>query len=163
MKTRKITEDQIKGIENGTINIKELFKDVFEVKIEVSKVYKNLKTLFLCTGFSENLKPYGYGFSCDNLFLEDSRKYTWGIDFVKEATTKEWKDALIKEAEMRGFKENVYVAGLGNTQDGRFHYSSDYKILYCGSFAVFNKGIWAEIIPTMTIKEAEEKLNCKIV
>jgi len=29
--------------------------------------------------------------------------------------------------------------------------------------SIFQNGQWAEIIPTMTKQEAEEKLNCKIV
>lgn len=134
-------------------DMREEFPECFEVKLEVGNVYRNVGTMFLCTGFSEKLKPYGYGFSCDNLFLEDCRKYTWGTDCVKEATQKEWVEALIKEAGKK-FKEGDCIKQpkyntVKTIDDGiGYFYFKDYDQLTFNGWTVYSQGIWAEIIPS---------------
>ena len=73
---------------------------------------------------------------------------------------------LIKEAKKRGFKEGVYYK-VDNGTDYRNRCNKEFNYdrnrLFSNGWALFSEGSWAEIIPTMTKQEAEEKFNCKIV
>ena len=112
------------------------------------------------------------------LLVSSSRQWFENVgvskeDIYRKATPEEVEDALIKEAEKRGFKEEVYVKYpwfkdsevdkiykpfyiKGNTYlDGDSFYYNNVK--------VFKSGVWADIIPTITKSEAEKRLNCKIV
>ena len=72
-----------------------------------------------------------------------------------------------KEAKRRGYKYGVYVKPLWVTplnnwkvNDNDIRYFDNTLHFNC---AIFDNGKWAEIIPTYTQKEAEEKFNIKIV
>lgn len=83
---------------------------------------------------------------------------------------KEVKQALIKEAEKRGFKKGVrYNAEyLGyDGQDKLLITSNDFKLTYntllIDNYEIFKNGIWAEIIETITKEEAEKQLGKTII
>jgi hypothetical protein len=97
-------------------------------------------------------------------------------DFIeRKATPKEVEEHLIEEAKNRGFvngamfisvKTDVTTNSTHKISSGPYfekrHTNGDY-VLYDSRGYVFANGQWAEIIPTMTKEEAEEKLGCKIV
>jgi hypothetical protein len=166
--TYTITKEQILELENGFTlpKLKQWFPDVFEVKLEAGKwywrdedelaVYNNGKSTY---GF---LKGF---FICDMLF-------SFGIG--RKATEQEVFKALKNEAVKRGFVEGVYIKKSGINKDfnhlnkpisGKFYLNKiDFTLDSDNGFGyIFKNGKWAEIIPTITKKEAEDKLNCKIV
>lgn len=153
-------------LENPDKTLREMFPEVFEVKLEVGKWYK------LGTGgvfnYQIELGGYfiGYGLS----------KYgDWFDDFcenisvnVVPANHKELETALIAEAKKRGYADGNYkcLSG-GSTVKHNDNYIFENGNLYSGwehhfRNVIFKNGKWAEIIPTMTKEEAEEKLKCKI-
>lgn len=78
---------------------------------------------------------------------------------------------LISEAKKRGYKNGDYkcLTCFGTdyiADENEYVYEHEVNQLWQGK-SVFNKiyekGNWAEIIPTMTIEEAEKKLNCRII
>ncbi len=99
-----------------------------------------------------------------SLFLDDGDRL---------ATEEEVKEALIKEAKKRGFKEGTEIIDCDGDIGfftGSFNYERDvhssiYGLWMDNELHLFNKeGKWAEaIIPTLTKEEAEKKLNVKII
>jgi hypothetical protein len=163
---------------------KEWFPEAFDVELEVGKWYKvfannsnyiiNIKTI-------EGKMSIGYGLDIVSLdFYEDLRlhcnAYIW-----EEATPEEWQSALITEAEKKGFKEGVYIKDLlgfnsGTHKNGYdrnqcsdedfsfgIHDDDEDVFLFIGNLMIFCNGKWAEIVETITKKEAEKLLNKKIV
>jgi len=164
-KTMKITKKFIK--KNADKTFKEVFPEVFEQKLVVGKWYKTTYcggSLFFTTdGITNENRVSGYGFELDYSWQGLQNDY-WELDKGFEpATEQEVFETLKKEAVKRGFKENIRIKELGNTKDGRFYYSEEFNYLSCGSYAIFQNGIWAEIIPTITKEEAEKQLGRKII
>nr|WP_299488663.1 hypothetical protein [uncultured Allomuricauda sp.] len=100
----------------------------------------------------------------------------WGIGNnykARTATPKEIEEQLIKEAKKRGFKKGArYIPILEiEVEDPNkvweatdaFDYYPETDAISCGFQYIYRQGKWAEIVKTMTKKEAEEKLNCTIV
>ncbi|MGB2525667.1 hypothetical protein [Flagellimonas sp. SN16] len=80
---------------------------------------------------------------------------------------------LIQEAKKKGYDKNCFKSIICDSKQNvedvhEWYYDKREDRLYSdpemrGGKIVYEKGKWAEIIKTMTKKEAEEKLNCKIV
>jgi len=170
----KITEREIKAIANGQADIKDLFPDVFKVKFEVGKVYKTkYGNLFFYKGSTDNgLSLLTYGF--DRGSFTNSTKFN--IIDAKEATQKEWEEALIKEAERRGYEEGIYFKSIIGDNNFlikgsclKYGWNNQDCLHEINSLGlIFRDGVWATIIPTLTKQQAEEKLKefgfeCKIV
>lgn len=115
------------------------------------------------------------GFDVVGGFYDEShRKLTWGTQ-VRKATPNEIREHLIAEANRRGYRDGILieciegaVGTIGQFRQIRnFRYSESLDRLDAQfgnySYTVYSKGQWAEIINTMTKKEAEEKLGCKII
>lgn len=176
MKKYKITKKQVSKIHNlssleGKKYIKELFPDVFEVKLELNKWYKskNGKAFF-------NYQKEGkvYGFLYGKWHTHDY--WCWPDTNVFEATTKEVEEALTKEA-VKKYKKGDHIKNLGS------YYCGDSNMIFGGEvFAIDSdngfcakstngfwiklmdrNGIWATIIETITKDEAEKLLNKKII
>lgn len=187
-KTFVITEAFLKAIcqeielnQSSAINrIKEKLPQAFkeekkEVVLEVGKWYKNpnVGSLALCKEIIYNESFYGYGFGSDNCGNEwfDMSDVEFTCNNWIEATPQEVAEALEKEAVKRGFKEGTCFLDVEFKEKQICHN----EIEICKNTAesetglqfgilnglIFYNGIWAEIIPTITIKEAEEKLNNK--
>lgn len=151
--------------------MKDEFPEMFEVKLEVGKIYSYFDCVLCFQGIKNNLiQAYG--------FYEDK---TW-MDLCNCGNSpKEWKEynpkifeaALINEAKKRGFKEGVYFIEPKNV----FCYNTKNRLakgvieMYgenslCFSHTpslIFKDGFWAEIIKTINKEEAEKKLGVKIV
>ena len=109
MKSYRITEEQIK--ENQDLTLKEYFKEVFETKLEVGKWYKHNRDsdfiMNITEVLSNKIKTYGIlhndGWTLNWDIFKDSYFYNGLIPATKE----EVEQALIKEANKRGFKSGV--------------------------------------------------------
>ncbi len=169
MENFTITKDQILELYKYTTAhpdkcLKEWFPEAFETKLEVGRWYKGCENEIVCY-CGDNL---GYGFIENGDWYHNSG---WEFDSKftewKLATTEEVEAALIAEAKKRGFKEGVWYRKPTFIEEakGKMIYSINSGELYFtgSSYTIFKNGVWAEIIPTMTKQEAEEKLKCKIV
>lgn len=121
-------------------------------------------TTYKITGFSDNNDPWVYGLRGDT---ENGYKKS----VLRKATKEEIEKHLIKEAEKRGFKCGVQVKGLLKTESmikaglqTPFEYVPNKDVLRSKEYCIiYEKGIWAEIIETITKKEAEKQLGKKII
>lgn len=170
-KTMKITKEQVKELDKGNTTVRALFPDVFKTKLEAGKLYKKPKfgQFLVCfEGVYGNSFDTGknYGFNSNGEFLEclgvqEDTEYT-------EATYEEVFEALKNEAVKRGFAKDVWFKVPNSETISKCCAEPvlnpwNNQILYYGDYCIFKDGVWAEIIPTLTRKEAEEKLGVKIV
>lgn len=157
-------------------NMKDEFPDVFEVKLEVGKWYKSdIGGLWFIEEFKDNGNTQT-SFGINKYGDWQDRSYTRNSEGLIEATRQEVETALKNEAVKR-YKVGDYIklfsGNFGNLKkdgidinkvsDKKFTVNINLKYVYCGNLVLYRDGIWAEIIPTKTKKEAEELLNCKIV
>ena len=172
----EITREQVLEIYN--MSLKELsgyllkeFPEAFKIELEVGKVYKEKGNfMFMFTGkYGRDNNSEAYGFTTsgkwyENLGVCEEGEYT-------QATTEEWNAALIEEAKRKGYVGNYIKMIIGGSigscstkqvmlisclNDKIIGYNSN------SSWTLFKDGIWAEIMPTMSQKEAEEKLGVLI-
>lgn len=154
----------------------EWFPEVFETKLEVGKWYKSLSEYGSLFEYLGKSKARGF-FQGDQ--WTDEWEWIKSIK-IRESTEQEVKTALENEAIKRGFgKIGIVFNSLNNDEcisdiEGfdfwnlkKYQDSEDsnkFNISVCESGGViFRQGIWATIIPTLTKKEAEEKLGVKII
>ena len=153
--------------------MKDEFPEVFDVKLEVGKWYKNDQNAIFFTCNVNNKKPYGYGITAGKVFVEDDNFAAWSVSGIKLATEQEVFEALKNEAVKRGFVMGTYCSHKKPTQDqykpikDYFYHERD-NCLYGdaennGGTRIFHKGQWAKIIPTKTKEEAEKLLGVKII
>jgi len=172
--TFTLTKSEI--IENKDKTLKEMFKGIFEVELEVGKWYKHkgLEYIFCFNGCYEDCSQYGITKNgwCNEISSDKKHLH----NFIP-ATEEEVKTALENEAIKRGFKEGVYFKNIANTDLGtvyklnkpsfRFGYSTSKNSLDCENSKglIFIDGKWATIIKQkeMTVAEIEKKYNIKII
>ena len=156
-------------------NIEELkkIKDALEVlinesekpKFEVGKWYKSKvdKALYCIKEFN-GFEKYGrnYGFYYNGEWMDSEIRFFNDCRIV-EATPKEVEEALEKEAVKRGFKEGSRIKDLqtGKIKTLKFKELSFYSDILCDGYgcAIFENGIWAEIVKTKTIDEIARDLS----
>jgi len=145
-----LTKTQIQGI----------FPEVFKKELVVGKWHKvKGRNIIFCL-FENGI----YGFLNG---VEKTLNWEFASDeSLEDATPQEVESALIREAKKKYIK-GVSVICL---EDGKtLKIDTEYKIdfenncLWYGGVQVLNNGIWATIIETITIQEAEKLLNKKIV
>lgn len=158
------TEEKINQLEAAfKAQIDELRKEV-KPKFEVGKWYKrpHNKALLFATADKGNGWYSGYGFDNSGYWMS-SPSPQWTLCGEIPATDKEVEEALIKEAERRGFKEGVTfkpvvenVDKVGKVTDRIIFFP---KRLYgyeqglaSGKNWIFYQGKWAEIIKDEPIK-----------
>ena len=110
----KITKKQIKAIDNGNLQIRDLFPDVFEEKFTGWAKDDSLPNWMIF--FKDDV--FQYGFSGDGEWLDSTsvnplehEHYSDDSD-NRPATDKEVKEALTKEAIKRGFVEGAIVKSI---------------------------------------------------
>jgi hypothetical protein len=150
----KITREQILKLVHGSSidNLEKWFPEVFKTELEVGKVYKYTDSGSY--GFTTN------GNWCENLGVCKQDKYT-------EATTEEWQSALIEEAKRRGLYDAEHFKHA-NTLTSNYNVNTFLPTVGSDSVwtkygCIFHKGIWAEIIKTISKEEAEKQLGLKII
>ena len=163
------------------------FPSVFKKELEVGKWYKVIDL----TGQFKNSKGalvsyskgdhYGFGYSRENwttTFKNLDEVIKRDTDTVIEATDQEVFEALKNEAVKR-YDLGELISCLQDkseciAREGKIHFGTDrFYLDYCQqlwmyssescNIKVFEDGIWATIIPTITKKEAEEILGKKII
>jgi hypothetical protein len=146
-----------------------IVKDV----LEAGKYYKLLHSTTGCliiSNFNGNLNTNQYGFTSRGEWSNDL-----GTDWFnsKSATTnlmtdKEVYQALSEGAIKKGFKEGVLVnqkpayngnGGNFKITDSNFEYDSSTNNLTIGGVGIYSSGKWAEILETITRKQAEKELG----
>jgi len=147
----KLTKKFIK--ENAGMTLKETFPEVFE-SFTGWMICESNK--YIAYFEKDNLK---YGIMASGDWFENSNYKLSNCAVDRPATPQEIQDALEKEAVRRGFKEGIeYLSPssrIDNICDGNFNFNNGDNCLYSNGIAVFNNGIWATIIQTITKQEAE--------
>lgn len=145
-------------LENPDKKIREVFPELFKIKLEVGFWYNSGKCLF---NYQKGINVYGF----DKLGWVNS-SWTWDDTPAKPATHQEVFEALKKEALKKYSGKSFTPIGLDKKiefQDVDFEYFLELGVIYSDGYEIFNKGIWAEIIETITKEEAEKILNKKII
>ena len=155
MKKYELTQEQINQLaekKHAKELLQEFIPEAFENKLEVGKVYKNKYSIFKVTDLKDDVYS-GYGLENEKWLSGDFSKKFTSNDV--EATEEEWLEALIKEAERRGFK-NIHKLKLKNFngdifEKGTFsfcsnkYYTDDSNLILDGVI-IMADGIWAEVI-----------------
>lgn len=149
------TEEKINQLEAAfKAQIDELRKEV-KPKFEVGKwyTYNDSSHIFNITEI-KNDKIYGYGYSPISGWTNVTEWYD--SKRIIPATDKEVEEALIKEAERRGFKRGVKIKNEIGTWnicgDRHFFVYEKNKLDFGYECNIFNNGFWAEIIKDEPIK-----------
>lgn len=147
--------------------MKDEFPEVFKVKLEVGKWYKNDQNSIFFTCNVNNKKPYGYGITAGKVFVEDDNFAAWSVSGIKLATEQEVLEALKNEAVKRGFVDGSYIKledyeGFCRKNEDSKYFTEHNCFDFLGR-TVFDNGKWATILKTKTKEEAEKLLNCKII
>lgn len=179
-KTYSLTKEQLISITDP--QVKKWFPEVFETVLEVGKWYKKTWNdddvdLFHVYDFNEDGSINDKGqywrngvyqyWKEPNLTSKDDRYV------LSEVTESEVFEALKNEAVKR-YKVGYYLKSLFNKKTVKicdkqyelaeeFEYNSYRNKLYFHGFTVFDNGQWAEIIPTITLEQAEKELGKKII
>lgn len=170
----RITKDQILELSKSNSILKEWFPSVFNNELIVGKWYKKEGYLIKWNGEDDT-----YGFWNDKYGSDWAFRDNWSLispsDLV-EATDEEVEQALINEATKRGYKKGccikrkfdfklktVVIDADEYPLDDEYNYNLSEDYLEYLGFVIYSKGMWAEIIPTMTKEEAEKILNVKII
>jgi len=164
----KITKEQILKLHKneGSKYVQEWYPSVFEEEkkelvVGVWYVYENCVLNY--QGLKNGLLQ-AYGVLYDKRWTEISNFGTCPERW-REATPQEIQQALENEWKRLGGGVGVYfkspINELSCIDNGIYTYR-DNK-LFSNGIAIFNEGKFASIVPQYTIKEAEERLNCKIV
>jgi len=162
-----ITKDTIEKYQ-----MKDEFPDVFENKLPIyftgwAKYDKKDNEKWTCY-FKYGNFQYGIN-SHGDWFTNKKNEFKINPKKDREATEQEVFESLKNEAVKRGFNSDIPIhiksrnaySYLAKPSNSDLFFKNN--CLYLWEIKIFNKGIWAEIIQTLTKKEAEEKLNCKIV
>jgi len=167
MKLTELQITELKNLNDSRVN------QILGFGLEVGKWYKfpSLgygKLMFLFNGNYGN--QVTYGFSSSGKWLN-----TIGVhkcDYYVEATHEEVEQALIEEAERRGFKKGVKVKTLiyepnvvelsSNNFDWDF-INKEYHLRDSEGESIFHNGVWAEIIDEKAeLKQEIEDLENKL-
>lgn len=135
--------------------------ELFKTKLEVGKWYKaESHKAFMFIDKISISGVYGYGFDYKGNYTNEWNAYFPLNSEYTLATEEEVKEALVKEAKKRGFKEGVNVKSVNGTEGIiTNNYKHEFKVnnnrFYFHNMSVFENGVWAEIISN----PIEEKIN----
>jgi len=159
-------------------NIEKEFPKLFKKDaLEAGKWYKypDVKNWKLLITDNTKGKEKGVGFNCSEIWMKD-----WLTDGSNELSSlipcsdKEVEQALIKEAEKRGFKEGVRVDKVNLSDDcnpnNRLKNNNintnelfSHGFLWVSSILIYDNGKWATIVETITKEQAEKELGKTIL
>lgn len=179
-KTFTITESQINTLNEifetteayqGQDYLKEWFQEVFE--IEVKSLPKDFTGWCKCSDIKNELwlgyfkeGSLQYGFDGSGRWFNEA--YPCKIsETEREATESEVFESLKNEAVKRGYTANNFVKDIimsGEVQIQGSHYEMHKKYGFMmGDSTVFKDGVWAELLETISINDAEKMLGKKII
>lgn len=170
---KKHNIDKIKELHNESCptiqeKIKNLFPDAFKVPtLEVGKWYKSDKNnLWFVTEFNNcGQEQVSYGINYKGEWVSSGKRYSTGLVL---ATEQEVRDALVEEAEKRGFKKGITVHSFVHDKplkiknaDTIEFIGQGYQKLHFGNngsflaVVIYEKGKWAEIIKETTVTQSD--------
>lgn len=173
-KTKKfeITKEQVlllhKDAKNDTpqlvtADLEQWFPEVFEVKLPDDFTgwakTNNIGNEKWISKFENGLQKYGIDANGYWLVYE-SKNYI--ENNMYEATPEEVTEALKKEAVRLGFVHKAYIRDFNNNLkklDTDYITSYDKEMFWHGGYCIMKNGIWATVIKTKTIQQAEELLK----
>jgi hypothetical protein len=166
----KITKEFIKENENKTM--REVFPEVFEnFKTGWFKHKNGLHQKWFWYVDFKTLENYGVN-SVGSWQTNSDKMYLYIKKYCEPMSESEVFEALKNEAARRGFVEGAYFKSTNDEYGDKIieayktitfgHVISDNKLLFCNR-SIFENGIWATIIETITKDEAEKQLGKKIV
>lgn len=138
-----------KEIQKQIDSLQEQLDNLKEDKFEVGKWYRSVRHPkgIYCVKNTENKECYGF-----DLVGTWGNEWRLGTLEIRPATDEEVKEALIKEAKRRGFKEGVRFKSAWNGEEFVFSEKRGYtqlddtNLCNMGNGSVFYDGRWAEII-----------------
>lgn len=175
----KITKAQLEklhrqGNDYTKFDIEYLFSEVFETKlVEFNKwVVTPDFPKWIVKYDKDNDSFYGLNINGECFHADLDNRNPNQICDVRYATEQEVTEALTKEA-VNIFKntqsiDNSNICSLGGvykiSDKLTYKYWPSNNMFTIDEVCVFKDGVWAiPVIPTITIQEAEAKLNCKII
>ena len=151
-------------------NIEKEFPKLFKEDEKLNGWYKDKEQKKWCVFLEDGIIIYGFDSSGD--WFED-HNYTYELqEDDYKATDKEVDQAIIKEAKKKGFKEGVYfkskwISDTAMLFDGEFCFDKRLELCYKNDggvlYTLFENGVWAEIIETITKEQAEKELGKTIL
>lgn len=145
--------------------ISEKVKQLENPKFEVGKWYKtDIGSLYFAEKIeNDRLLGYGFGGVSGDWDIGNINGCCLLSDIIRPATDKEVEEALIKEAERRGFKKGVKISRKNEAFSPNLGYSElemsirpmyrpERNRLEVYGCSVFQNGFWAEIIKDEPIK-----------
>lgn len=178
----EITKERILEIANWPNSVdkerrlKQWFPDAFKKELIIGKWYKcnytdsiiveNKSLIFISEIDGKNIN--GYGFDFNGSWFDKKRDCGTINEHYKEATPQEVEAALICEIKKR-YPICTQIKCLINEDikkvipESNVDYYFTANDAYYAGVMVFKDGIFAQIIETITIQEAEKLLNKKII
>ena len=160
---KELTEEQLEAIYTAwnndggsesvfTEHLKE--QGLVKEELEVGKWYKysDSEGFLFCLTNVETTGVEVYGFVSWRYWIDEGKYIS---EYLIPATDKEVKEALIKEAKKRGFKEGVKAnlkkcdnsfSNNVKIKNNNFRHSINQNWLAIDGFIIFKDGKWAEII-----------------
>ena len=159
-------------------NIEKEFPELFKKDgLEIGKWYKypDVKNWKLLITDNTKGKEKGVGFNCSEIWMKDW--LTNGGDELSSlipCSDKEVEEAIIKEANKRGFKKGVRINSKWLSRpsekriDGNFIFDNKFELCATTNasmyYTIFENGVWAEIVTeTITKEQAEKELGKTIL
>ena len=150
-------------------NIEKEFPKLF--KKDENGWYKDKEVKGWCVFFENGIMKHGFDGNGD-WFEDHNQNYKLRKSDYK-ATDKEVEEALIKEAKKRGFKEGVRINSKwmpnisANKLNGKFVFDNKFELCAKANslmkYTIFQNGVWAEIVDTITKEQAEKELGKTIL
>lgn len=167
----EITDEQLKQISaDGCTYVQQWFPNAFKKELKVGTWYKSLEpngSLFEYIGH-KTARGFFQG-------VEWTDQWYWPTtNQLREATESEVFEALKNEAIKRGFAGGIYVdrplsflnqgvVEIDFNNKGYSLFGSENSKMQLNGYSIYEEGVWAEIIPSITKSEAEKQLGKKII
>lgn len=137
--------------------------------IEENKWYQHPAGGYWYIQKAEDNTIYIYGFDSSMRWIKpNSRREK--IKGLIEISTYKMNEHILKEAEKRGFSDNMYYKNTegekryANHKPKVFYVYNNSPMISCGDGQglIFNEGVWGQVLKTISKREAEEKLDVVI-
>jgi len=151
--THKLTTEQLFALDKGETTVRELFPDLFQMKVGDYYGIKITDLIFCVTELDKEGHPFGFGF-WGKEFVFDNTLWCFKSDNWQPLTPEElqtFAKMIENEAVERGYKEGVRVKCLdvndaSTILKGQYFYNFETHELWYGYACIFKNGIWAEIL-----------------
>lgn len=152
--THKLTTEQLFALDKGETTVRELFPDLFQMKVGGYYGVKEFGFMFCITGFNKDGALLGFGFANETYLFSDIGWCVNNDERLKPLNPEElqtFAKMIENEAVERWYKEGVRVKCLdvndaSTILKGQYFYNFETHELWYGYACIFKNGIWAEIL-----------------